>query len=83
MTQICRRMPLHGLDHWPAWARVWLNVEVPQPFPGDEPLPPPPDPVPPSQEPPPGITEPTLPGQNEPVREPTVPSTLTMFGCLH
>jgi hypothetical protein len=51
-----------------------MSADVPQLPPDIVPVPP--SPVPPSPAIPPGITDPPLPGQNEPVREPTVDSTL-------
>lgn len=75
--RVSRTTPPQGQGHWPAWAWVRMHVDVPPPPPNDEPRPPSPPPVPPPPTPP-EITEPTLPGQNEPVREPSEanPSTL-------
>jgi hypothetical protein len=56
--------------------RFWLNVDVPQPSPDVVPLPPSPHEVPPSPAVPPEIVEPSFPGQNEPVREPSGPIAL-------
>jgi hypothetical protein len=51
------------------------GVDVPPPTPDIVPLPPSPHPIPPSPAPvPPEIIEPLKPGQNEPVREPIVPT---------
>jgi hypothetical protein len=52
-----RMTPLQTPVHGPAWARLRLNVEVPTTPPDVVPLPP-------------KITDPTLPGQNEPVLAP-------------
>ena len=61
-------------------ARAWMHVDVPQPSPDIVPLPPSPHPIPPSPALPPEITEPTLPGQNEPVREPGLETPWPMNG---
>lgn len=51
------------------------SVDVPPPTPDVVPLPPSPHPTPPSPNPvPPEIIEPPNPGQNEPVREPILPT---------
>jgi len=81
--QFSRTTPPQGLVDWASWARTWLSVDVPQPSPDVVPLPPSPYPVPPPPSLPPGITDPILPGQNEPVRDPTVPITLKMCCPLH
>ena len=67
----------------PSGSSQWLSVGIPQPPPDTWPLPPASHPVPPSPAVPPEITEPTLPGQNEPVREPTEPPTVPMDLRLH
>jgi hypothetical protein len=61
--------------------RIRMNVDVPQPSPDVVPLPPSPHQVPPSPVVPPEITEPTIPGQHEPVREPVGPTTVP-YACL-
>lgn len=51
------------------------SVDIPPPRPDVVPLPPSPHPAPPSPTPlPPEIIEPPNPGQNEPVREPILPT---------
>lgn len=51
------------------------SVDIPPPTPDVVPLPPSPHPIPPSPAPvPPEIIEPPNPGQNEPVREPILPT---------
>ncbi len=69
--QIARTPTLHGPGPWLAWAGVGLSVNVPQPPPDVVPLPPSPQPMPPQPALPPEITDPALPGQNQPVRDPT------------
>jgi hypothetical protein len=55
--------------------RLAASVDIPPPTPDVVPLPPSPHPTPPSPTPvPPEIIEPPNPGQNEPVREPILPT---------
>ena len=74
------RLSHHHGSAWETWERVWTSVDVPQPSPDIVPLPPSPHPIPPSPVLPPEINEPTLPGQNEPVREPGLPAPWSMNG---
>jgi hypothetical protein len=72
-----------GQSHSSTQAVAWLGSGVPQPPPDNEPSPRSPHPTPQPPALPPNITEPSLPGQNEPVREPNEP-TNSPLGCrLH
>lgn len=52
---------------------AWLQAatEVPQPPPDTVPLPPTPHPLPPPPDVPPEVNDPSMPGENVPVRDPT------------
>lgn len=89
MLQPHRTTTAQGQNTWGALRRVRLTVDVPPPSPDVVPIPPSPHPVPPPPalpefpELPPEITEPVLPGKNQPVREPIVPTTSLMLGWRH
>lgn len=80
LPQFVRAAPPQGLDWAAACPPAWLTVDVPQPAPDVVPLPPSQHPVPPPADQPPEITEPIMPGQHQPVGDPTVPFTMR---CLH